>query len=368
MNVLLLHGEARYFAGAERMLGYYLAALPDEPRPLVAVPPDTRLAALVPAGMPTLALESNTAFSLAGLVRNLARLRRAHRQRPVDVIHAWHARDWELAGLAARLLRRPAVGTLHDDPQAAFIRPRRQRLMRGLARHALARVICVSGAVADRCRQAGYPEEKLVVIHNGLLPGVPEPFPPGGEFRIGFLGAFSARKGLDRFCEMLGEFSRGAAGPWRAVIAGAAQDEAGRALADRIQARFAGEPWWPRLEWIGWVADARELLRNIHVLVVPSVEFDPFPTVLLEAAAAGRPVVAARVGGAPEIVRDEVTGWLYPPQRPEEGARRLRQLAADASCVARMGAAAAAHLAAELGMDKMVVDHRRLYLSLAGPC
>ena len=77
---------------------------------------------------------------------------------------------------------------------------------------------------------------------------------------------------------------------------------------------------------------------------------------------------AARVGGAPEIVRDEVTGWLYPPQRPEEGARRLRQLAADAACVARMGAAAAAHLAAELGMDKMVVDHRRLYLSLAGPC
>lgn len=368
MNVLLLHGEAHYFAGAERMLGYFLAALPEDLASVAAVPPDTRLAALVPAGMASLALEANTAFSLAGLLRNLARLRRAHRRRPVDMIHAWHARDWELGALAARLLRRPAVGTLHDDPQAPFIRPRRQRLMRLLARHGLARVICVSGAVADRCRQAGYPAEKLVVIHNGLPPGTPEPLPPEAEFRIGFLGAFSARKGLDRFCEMLGEFDRGAARPWRAVIAGTAQDEAGRALVEQIQTRFAGAPWWGRLEWIGWVADARTLLRRVHVLVVPSAEFDPFPTVLLEAAAAGRPVVAARVGGAPEIVRDEVTGWLYPPEAPAVGARRLRQLAADAACVARMGAAAAAHLAAELSMDKMVVDHRRLYRSLAGPC
>lgn len=368
MNVLLLHGEAHYFAGAERMLGYYLAALPGDLEAVAAVPPDTRLAALVPARVPTLALEANTAFSLAGLLRNLARLRRAHRRRPVDVIHAWHARDWELGALAARLLRRPVAGTLHDDPEAAFIRPRRRRLMRALARHGLDRVVCVSGAVAERCRQAGYPAEKLAVIHNGLPPGTPEPLPPGDEFRIGFLGAFSARKGLDRFCEMLGEFDRGAARPWRAVIAGAAQDEAGRALVAGIQARFGGEPWWGRLEWTGWVADARALLRQVHVLVVPSVEFDPFPTVLLEAAAAGRPVVAARVGGAPEIVRHEVTGWLYPPEAPAEGAGRLRQLAGDAAAAPRMGAAAAAHLAAELGMDKMVVDHRRLYRSLAGPC
>lgn len=368
MKVLLLHGEEKYFAGAERMLGYYLEGLPPAEAPLVAVPPGTRLAGLVPAGTPLIEIESNTAFSLPGLLRNLARLHRHHRETPVDVLHGWHARDWELTVLAARLLRRPAVGTLHDDPLAAFIRPRRQRLMRGLARRGLARVICVSEAVAEQCRCAGYPPERLVVIRNGLPPAPLLPMPDDNVFRVGFLGAFSARKGLDRFCEMLGGFNRQFTGPWQAVVAGAAQDAVGEALLAGLRARFSGEPWWARTAWIGWVANARELLRQVHVLIVPSTEFDPFPTVLLEAAAAGRPVVAARVGGAPEIVVDGVTGWLYPPDEPAAAAAHLRHLAAQPELATGMGGAAAAHLAANLTVEKMVADHRALYSTVMAEC
>ncbi|MFN0069656.1 MAG: glycosyltransferase family 4 protein [Limisphaerales bacterium] len=369
MNVLLLHGEGEYFAGAERMLGYYLETLPPPEAPQVAVPPGTRLAGMVPTGTPMVAIESNSAFSLPGLLRNLARLRRTHRATPMDVVHGWHARDWELTVLASRLLRRPAVGTLHDDPLSSCIRPRRRWMMRSLARRGLARVICVSEAVAARCREAGYPPHCLQVIHNGLPAAPPEPWPAGdGTFRVGFLGAFSARKGLDRFCEALGHLDRQSAGPWRAVVAGAAQDAAGEALMAGLRARFGGEPWWPKMAWIGWVKDARELLRQVDVLVVPSTEFDPFPTVLLEAARAGRPVVAARVGGAPEIVVDGVTGWLYPPEDAAGAAACLHRLATQPLLAARMGEAAAGHLSAHLTIEKMVAAHRALYSTVVARC
>jgi glycosyltransferase involved in cell wall biosynthesis len=66
------------------------------------------------------------------------------------------------------------------------------------------------------------------------------------------------------------------------------------------------------IRWAGHRTDVDELLAGADVFVHPSLE-DAFPTVLLEAMAAGLPVVASNVGGIPEIVIDGVTGILVPP-------------------------------------------------------
>ena len=67
-----------------------------------------------------------------------------------------------------------------------------------------------------------------------------------------------------------------------------------------------------RVHWAGYRTDVNELLAGGDLFVHPSLE-DAFPTVLLEAMAAGLPVVASRVGGIPEIVIEDVTGLLVPP-------------------------------------------------------
>jgi len=67
-----------------------------------------------------------------------------------------------------------------------------------------------------------------------------------------------------------------------------------------------------RVRWAGYRTDVNELLAGADVFVHPSLD-DAFPTVLLEAMAAGLPVVASRVGGIPEIVVDGGTGRLVPP-------------------------------------------------------
>jgi glycosyltransferase involved in cell wall biosynthesis len=74
--------------------------------------------------------------------------------------------------------------------------------------------------------------------------------------------------------------------------------------------------------------------------VVPSVWEEPSPTVAMEALAAGRPVVASRIGGLPEIVTDHVTGRLVDPGDPHQLAAVLQQLVDDSDLRERMGAAA----------------------------
>jgi glycosyltransferase involved in cell wall biosynthesis len=72
----------------------------------------------------------------------------------------------------------------------------------------------------------------------------------------------------------------------------------------------------PHVEHYGWVDGAAGLMRRLDVLVLPSHE-EPFGTVLAEAMAVGTPVVATRVGGLEEVVRDGVTGRLVAPGDPD---------------------------------------------------
>lgn len=92
-----------------------------------------------------------------------------------------------------------------------------------------------------------------------------------------------------------------------------------------------------RVRWAGFRRDVDALLAGCDLFVHPSLD-DAFPTVLLEALAAGLPIVASNVGGIPEIVDDGVTGRLVPPGDPQQLAAAIhatrhasREAALDAS-------------------------------------
>ena len=86
------------------------------------------------------------------------------------------------------------------------------------------------------------------------------------------------------------------------------------------------------LEWHGPVGDIADLWRRAHIAVLPSQGGEGLPKALLEAAAAGRPIVATDVPGCREIVRPEETGLLVPRRDPAALADALARLAADAAC------------------------------------
>jgi glycosyltransferase involved in cell wall biosynthesis len=78
------------------------------------------------------------------------------------------------------------------------------------------------------------------------------------------------------------------------------------------------------IEFLGWRDDVSAVLSELDLLVVPSAPVEATTRVILEAYAAGVPVVASAAGGIPEIVHDGETGFLSPPGDPAKLAARIR--------------------------------------------
>lgn len=88
---------------------------------------------------------------------------------------------------------------------------------------------------------------------------------------------------------------------------------------------------------LGYRTDVPALLRGFDIFVLPSTQPDPFPTVILEAMASAKPVVATNLGGAPEMIEDGQSGLLIPPDDAETAACLLETLITDAALRKRMG-------------------------------
>ena len=96
------------------------------------------------------------------------------------------------------------------------------------------------------------------------------------------------------------------------------------------------------VEFRGFVGgEARfEILRRARLLVLPSRVYENFSVSVLEAYAMGKPVVASRIGAVAEMVEDGVTGFLFEPGRPDDLARKIRQLIEQPGRAAELGRAA----------------------------
>jgi glycosyltransferase involved in cell wall biosynthesis len=366
MRVLIIHPETQYFAGAETMLGYFLKELVrTDCKVAVAAVRGSRVAELLPREAVPIWVEPCPAFSPVAIWRQAATLKNFHAEFGFDLVHGWAARDWELATLAGWRSQRPAIGTLHDHPEASFISAKRRRLMRWAARFGLRRIICVSEAVRTACADAGYPGFKVVVVRNGL-PAVDFSATPraSGPFRMGFLGTFSERKGLRTLFQIADALPADLGASWELHLAGDATEPAGKQLLEVLRSNFSTRSWWERVRWLGWVKSPQNFLRSLDLLVVPSSEFDPFPTVLLEAGQSGAPVLASQVGGVPEIVADGQTGWLFQVDKVEAAAQLLSRLMATPKVLQRAGQAARERVLREFSASKMVAEYRLLYSNI----
>jgi glycosyltransferase involved in cell wall biosynthesis len=173
------------------------------------------------------------------------------------------------------------------------------------------RFICVSDFQRRVMERAGLPAEKLVTLHNFGLPESPEPA-AGHEGYLLHFGRIERLKGLPALLDAV-ENTR-----WRLLIAG----EGG--WREALMRRIAG---MENVEYLGFVGgDAlRRLVARARAVVVPSQWPENCPMNILEAKALGRPVVAARIGGIPELVRDGIDGLLFRPGDVEDLRRALAE-------------------------------------------
>lgn len=115
-----------------------------------------------------------------------------------------------------------------------------------------------------------------------------------------------------------------------------------------------------RVIFAGERSDIPNILAASDILVLPSHE-EGFSNVILEAMAAGLPLVATRVGGAQEAVLDGVTGWLVQPNRPKELATKIVDLLNNPKRSKEWGERGKERVKKEFGIEKMVEEHLMLY-------
>lgn len=287
----------------------------------------------------------------------LFRLYRHIRRTRPTILHAhlFHA------NLPARALGRLAgvpiiICTEHTMAMEPRWRYRLNRWTVGLAD----RVVAISANVRDFCRtQIGLPEEKLVLIPNGVeLPELPLPtarearaalgLPPDGLL-LGAVSRLDPAKGIDVLLEALVQVEDASL-----VVVG---DGPQRAALETLAARLGLSA---RVHWAGFQQDAVRLLPAFDLFVQPSV-YEGLPTTVMEAMAAGLPVVATAVGGTPEVVVDGVTGRLVPPRDPAALAAAIHALLHDPDRRRTMGQAGRERVAQHFSVEQMVRRTERLY-------
>lgn len=247
---------------------------------------------------------------------SLARLVRLVRQARPDVIHAHSSKAGYLARLAGAWCGVPVAYTPHAFAFLMDAGPARRRLYRrleaGLARRTAA-LIAVSSEEAREAERLGVARERVHVIPNGVRPaGVgPVVVREGAELTVGFFGRLTRQKGPDLLLEAAGLVL--AHLPHTRFRVFGAGEEAGALLA-RAEELGLGA----RIRFEGECPQDSVLarMREVDVVAVPS-RWEGCPYVVLDAQQAGVPVVAASVGGVPELIRDGLSGLLAEPESPE---------------------------------------------------
>ena len=105
------------------------------------------------------------------------------------------------------------------------------------------------------------------------------------------------------------------------------------------------------VSYLGFRADIPEILAATDIFVLPSILPDSFPTVILEAMAAGKPVVATRSGGASEMVLHEETGMLIPSADVAAGVLALTKMIESEHARIEMGKAGRARVLQEFSLE-----------------
>jgi glycosyltransferase involved in cell wall biosynthesis len=275
------------------------------------------------------------------------RLASLFRTRAVEMVHTNSMKAHLLGGFAARLCRIPLVWHLRDSLHPAHLPQAALRLMRSLAKTLPDRVIAVSKSVADDALGV-HAAHRAAVVYDGLdpdcfdKPALPPSHCPPTLWRVGIVGRFAQWKGQHVFLEAAAKLiQRGHRVQFELLGAPLFGEDA---YTSRLRQFVEATALQTHVSFSGFVSDVPQRIRSWHVLVHASTAPDPCPNVVLEAMAAGVPVVGADGGGVPELLDAGRCGALFPmddptalchqlelifaqPQRREEYAIRARQRA-----------------------------------------
>jgi glycosyltransferase involved in cell wall biosynthesis len=236
-----------------------------------------------------------------------------------------------LPAVAVAHLRIPALFHAHS-----YLPSGGSRLVAGYSIRALeALVIGCCHFVTEPWRAFVRPE-RLSLVFNGVRgPVAPVYRRNPATPRIGCIGRISPEKGQIEFLGAAGAIHQKLPQARFAIYGAPMFSESAAKYADQVRAAAQNLP----VDFPGWVIDVEEAFSNLDLLLVPSTDYEATTQVILEAFAAGVPVIAFRTGGIPEVVDDGRTGFLAATSA-EMAERAVKLLTGDPALVCAVSQAA----------------------------
>lgn len=290
----------------------------------------------------------------------LWKLARVIRASGAEVIHT-HNPQVHHYGVAAGKLAgvRAVVNTLHGTNNFDGC-GRAALLLYGAAGLGTGAIAAVSEASQRFFEAVPFlPRRKLTVVYNGIPA---EPFmeleqPPENVLTFGMVGRLVPIKDHRTALEAFAEVVEQRPASHLAIAGDGPMSESLKEQAARLGVE-------PKVSLHGAVSDIPAFLQGIHIFVMSSLS-EGMPMSLLEAMAAGRPVVATAVGGIPEIVEGSGCGWLCPRGSATQLARAMQE-AAESAERREKGAAGRAWVLQHCTLDAMVERYEQIFNSLIG--
>jgi glycosyltransferase involved in cell wall biosynthesis len=308
--------------------------------------------------------------------RSIRRLTAILRKERPHILHTHTAKAGALARAAALVAggARPpiVVHTFHGHVLKGYFGPGRtaffRRVERTLARYSDV-LVAVSPEVRDELVDNGIaPRDKFTIIRLGIpldqrlndetseldyrhLYGIPK-----DAFVVGWVGRMTGVKDTNAILEIV-RATRARGVDAVLCLVGDGPDR-GRLEQVAHDLGIASATYF-----VGYQPDVAGYYRLFDAFLLPSVN-EGTPVSAIEALASGTPVVATRVGGVPDVVRDQVDGFLVEPGDTDAAADRLAELAGDPELRQRLGSSGREYARERYSVDRLVDDVDRLYRAL----
>ncbi|MEQ1800516.1 MAG: TIGR03088 family PEP-CTERM/XrtA system glycosyltransferase [Gammaproteobacteria bacterium] len=243
--------------------------------------------------------------------------------------------------------------------------PRRNRLRR-LCDPFVHRYVVVSRQIGTWLTGTlGVSPARVTHICNGVDVERFRPRPQGhaGSVVIGTVGRLQTVKNqmlLVRACGLLLRQTPDLAGSWQLRMVGDGPER------PALESAIDAEGLRSRATITGWNDDVPAALRDIDVFVLPSLN-EGISNTILEAMATGLPVIATAVGGSPELVAENETGFLIPANDPAALADRLLRYLQSPALLQAHGRAARGRAEREFSIKRMLLDYARMYRAVIEP-
>ncbi|MGI9334335.1 MAG: glycosyltransferase [Gammaproteobacteria bacterium] len=260
-------------------------------------------------------------------LRSVFVLRELLRAGRFDLLHTHASRSGIIGAMALTSIRLPMVHHVHSPTHECTDNRLRNNLVsmaENLALKRADRFIAVSRSIEQYVLRQRMPSGSIRLVHNGVpaCEQLPDRAAPGDVWALGMVALFRPRKGVEvllRAIRLLLDRQRRvrllAIGPFETPE----YEQRIRALTTELGLDRA-------VQWLGFSDNVNDELQRTDVFVLPSLHGEGLPMVILEAMAAGTPVVASAIEGIPEVLEDANSGLLIPPGDPRALADALASL------------------------------------------